>query len=200
VAFAANWSSLFFAREWLGTFLGPYTLRYFLEGWFTERYSDLEHARNRIEQLIAKSDVHLSQRVYTRSMEPAMRQLPEKLRLTLEAGCAADETSIDCHVDRSTGRVTVERIGSDSAIARVWGQSPRSYPCICGNTYDRIVSRAYHDVLKSGKPHYDHIIAAMKRPDGELAWIPYQRIVMPGGRQCRVRVVTEAAPVAIAIL
>jgi hypothetical protein len=200
VAFSANWSSLFFAKEWIGTFPGPYTLRYFLSGWFTERYSDPEQARNRIDQLIAKSDIHLSQRVYTRHMEPLTRQLPDKLRLTLEAGQAAEDSSIDCHVDRSTGRVTVERIGSDSAIARVWGQSPVSYPCIRGNTYDRIVSRAYHEVLQTGKPHYDHIIAAMKRPDGELAWIPYQRIVMPGGQRSSVRVVTEAAPVAIAIL
>jgi hypothetical protein len=200
VSFSANWSSLFFAKEWIGTFPGPYTLRYFLSGWFTERYSDPERARNRMDQLIAKSDVHLSQRVYTRQLEPIMRQLPEKLRITLEAGQAADDSSIDCRIDQSSGRVTVERIGSDSAIARVWGQSPVSYPCIRGNTYDRIVSRAYHDVLQNGKPHYDHIIAAMKRPDGELAWIPYQRIIMPGGQSSCVRVVTEAAPVAIAIL
>jgi hypothetical protein len=199
--FSANWSSLFFAKEWIGTFPGPYTLRYFLSGWFTERYTDPMQARDRIDQLIAKSDIHLSQCVFTRSFDPVSWQLPDKLRTTLEAGRAEDRHSIDCRVDPDSGRVTVERIGSDSAIAKVWGLSPVSYPCIRGNTYDRIVSRAYHDVLHQGRPHYDHIIAAMKRPDGEVAWIPYQRIIMPINAKTKsVRVVSEAAPVAIKIL
>jgi hypothetical protein len=199
--FAANWASLFFAKEWIGTFPGPYTLNYFLSGWFSETIANPLAARQRIDQLIVKSDVSLSSRIYTHTAAPVAHQLPERLRETFEAGMAREDSSVDCRINPDTGRVTVERIGGDSAIAKVWGLSPVSYPCVNGNTYDRVVSRAYLDVLRTGRPHYDHIMAAMKRPDGEVAWIPYQRLVMPlKTAQPSVRVVSESAPVAIRVL
>ncbi|TMJ42045.1 MAG: hypothetical protein E6G89_04800 [Alphaproteobacteria bacterium] len=55
--FAPNWASLYFTMEWLHTFPGPYTLRYYLSGWFEEKYNDVNAARNRIDIIIGKSDV-----------------------------------------------------------------------------------------------------------------------------------------------
>jgi hypothetical protein len=63
---APNFASLYFAKEWIGTFPGPYRLNYFLSGWFTEEHDDPVIARNRIDQLIAKSDTLLTSRVYVK--------------------------------------------------------------------------------------------------------------------------------------
>ena len=203
-SFGSNWASLYFAKEWIGTFHGPYTLRFYLSGWFTETYAEAALARMRIDELIAKSDLHLSSRVYVQPFEPAGRPLPAPLRQVLETGAALEENSIDCSVDEDSGRVKVERIGSNSAIAKLWGMSPVSTPCLSGTSYDKAVSVAYREVLKTGRPHYDHIYAAMAGPDGEISWIPYQRIVTLGprrrGKPPLVTVVSEITPVEIAVV
>jgi hypothetical protein len=203
-AAAANWSSLHFVKDWIGARAGPFTLHYYLSGWFTETLADAHEARDRIDTIMSKSDVHLSSRVYVKEFDPASYHLPDSLRACLEAGRAPAENSIDCSVEAASGRVKVERIGSHSPIAQLWGLSPVSTPCLSGTTYDTVVSRAYADVLRTGKPHYDHIYAAMMRPDGEIAWIPYQRLVMrhPESRRRRhlVSVVSEIMPVEIAVV
>ncbi len=201
---AANWASLHFVKAWIGARTGPFTLRYYLSGWFTETLDEVQSARDRIATIMAKSDVHLSSRVYTREFDPAAHQLPEGLRACFEAGEAPAENSIDCSIDDASGRVKVERIGSHSPIAKLWGMSPVSTPCLSGTSYDTVVSRAYADVLRTGKPHYDHIYAAMMGPDGEVDWIPYQRLVMrhpaSRGRRRLVSVVSEITPVEIAVV
>jgi hypothetical protein len=204
LAAAANWSSLHFAKEWIGNLRGPYTLNYYISGWFTETHAGVEEARDRIDQLIAKSDVHLSSRVYVKEFDPLAHPPPDSLRECLETGEVPQDSSIDCWIDDATGRVRVERIGSQSAIAKLWGISPVSAPCLSGTSYDSVVSRAYGHVLRTGKPHYDHIYAAMVGPDGEVSWIPYQRIVMrhPASRSRHrlVSVVSELTPVEIAVV
>ena len=203
-AFGANWASLLFAKEWIGTFHGPYRLQYYISGWFTETLADAASARDRIDQLIAKSDLHLSSRIYMRHFDPKSRVLPDTIRRTLETGQAPEESSIDCSIDGETGRVKVERIGANSAIARLWGMSPVTTPCLSGTSYDKAVSHAYGEVLRTGRPHYDHIYAAMMGPDGDIAWIPYQRVVTrhPASRgdQQLVSVVSEFTPVEIAVV
>jgi hypothetical protein len=202
--FGASWASLYFAREWIGTFRGPYTLKFYFSGWFTEVHSDATAARNRIDELIAKSDLHLSSRVYVQSLTLEGRSLPDTLRRALETGTPPAEFSIDCSIEEETGRVKVERIGSASAIAKLWGMSPVSSPCLSGTSYDKAVSAAYREVLKTGMPHYDHIFAAMMGPDGEVSWIPYQRVVTPGpkvrGKRRLVSVVSEITPVEISVV
>jgi hypothetical protein len=203
-AFGPNWASLFFAKEWISTFPGPYTLNYYMSGWFSETLQEPADVRDRIDHIIFKSDLHLSSRVYIQSFDPNTRSLPDILRLTLEEGKAPVESSVDCSFDMKTGRVKVERIGTDSALAKLWGVLPVTTPCLSGTSYDKIVSRAYGHVLRSGRPHYDHVYAAMMGADGEVAWIPYQRIVMPlpkaRGRSRMVSVVCEVTPVEISVV
>ena len=87
----ADWSSLFFVKEHIFDLEGPYTLSYYLSGWFVEKYENVVDASNRIDQLIAKSDVHLSSRVYMRSFNPEGHELPEVLSQTLKTGQAPPE-------------------------------------------------------------------------------------------------------------
>jgi hypothetical protein len=203
MALAANWASLLIAKEWVGETPGPYTLRYFVSGWFSETIRDAGHAARRIDEIMAKSDIHLVSRVYVRELDPGKVALPQTIMQTLDSKHAPPEFSIDCVLDESAGRFRVERIGAKSAIAKLWGLSPVSFPCINGGSYDFTVAQAYRKVLKTGAPHYDHVLAAMLRPDGEPVWIPYQRLVLPNsnrpGRR-RVTVVSEVAPVDITVV
>ena len=200
---AANFASLYFAKEWIGTFSGPYRLTYFLNGWFVETLDDPELARGRIDQLIAKSDTLLTSRVYVREIEPKVSKLPELLRQAYEERAVPARSSIECYQDSRTSRFKVGRIGEDSAIAQFWGLSTVSYPCLNGNSYDDVVGQAYAKVIASKQPNYSHVYAAMVRPDGEVAWIPYQRVILPGPKSARnpsVTVVSEFRPVEIVVV
>lgn len=203
MALAANWASLHVAKKWVGETPGPYILKYFVSGWFTETIRDAKQAANRIDEIMAKSDIHLISRVYVRDVDPERAALPKTILKTLDEKQVEPEYSVDCVLDEAAGRFRVERIGQKSTIAKLWGLSPVSFPCINGGSYDFTVSQAYQKVLKTGAPHYDHVLAAMVRPDGEPVWIPYQRLVLPNsnrpGRR-RVTVVSEVAPVDIIVV
>jgi hypothetical protein len=201
VMFTANWASLLFAKEWVKSFFGPYQLEYFNAGWFTETWLDAGQASARIDHLIDRSDTRLSSRVYVQSRTPHLSQLPPALRMCWEAGEGPESSTVQCQLDATSGKTHVNFIGSDSALAKVWGATPVSYPCLPGNSYDRAVSASYHEVVRTGRPHYDHVLASMVHPGGEILWSSYQRIVFPH-RTLRnnVVVVSEAAPVAIAVL
>jgi len=106
-------------------------------------------------------------------------------------------------VEEPSGRFRVVRIGAKSTIGRLWGTAPRTYPCINGGPYDRVVSAAYEGVLRGGRRRYDHVYAAMRTPDDDQVWIPYQRLIMPkatSGSRRGVTVLTEIAKVAISIV
>ncbi len=180
IMFAANWSSLFFAKDWLSSLTAPYTLRFFNLGWFSEIYTTSGAAASRLEHLIGKSDVRFSSRVFMKSIEPQSSRAKSLIREAFEAGEVPEEKSIVCAIDTNQERTTVMHVGPQSALASVWGMSPVAYPCLTGHSYDKLVSRAYFDVVKTGMPHYDHVLAAMTQPDGEVKWLGYERLIMPG--------------------
>lgn len=201
--FSANWSSLFFVAEWVHGARGPFHLQYYSAGWFNERFEQAHGAADRIHQLIQKSDVHLSQTVYIRSAPETRRDVPALLQRVLRDNAADEECSIDCAYDPSSQRFRVARVGRLSTIAKLWGVNPVSYPCLTGHSYDQAVSRVYPQVSRTGEAHYDHIYAAMASANGDVVWVPYQRVVLPlslGRNRKAVRIVTELAKVDISPL
>lgn len=201
--FSANWASLYFVMEWIHGAIGPFQLQYYSAGWFNERYDHAWEAADRIHHLVHKSDVHLSQTVYIQDAPENRDDVPTLLQKALKDNAMDEEHSIDCIYDSTSHRFHVSRVGKESSIARVYGLSPVSYPCLTGHSYDQAVSRIYPQVIQSGEAHYDHIYAAMSSPNGEVFWIPYQRVVLPlkiGRNKRGVRVVTEVTKVDISIL
>ena len=201
--FACNWASLFLAMEWIRTAPAPYKLRYFIVGWAEETFDDSASASDRISQLLAKSDVHLTTRTFVKEASPEGKRLPELIHQTLLDGAAIPDISVDCILDDSTGKFNVERIGAASTLAQMWGLSPVSYPCRSGHSFAQMVSQAYAKVLKTEEPHYDHIYAALESTDREVFWLPYQRVVLPHrfpDRRKGVTVVTAVGDVDIAIV
>ena len=63
-------------------------------------------------------------------------------------GTARDNRSVVCIVEPEREISQVEHVGKDSLIARIWGISPNSYPCLNGHSYDRAVTPEYFKVVK----------------------------------------------------
>jgi hypothetical protein len=196
-------ASLFHVSEMLLDLPAPYMLRYFLAGWFEEQYQTGVEARRRIVDLVWRGDIHLTANVFVREFEPGNRKMPDLLRHVWMDGNAMPDYSVDCVYEESSGRFRVDRIGPKSTIARLWGVTPASYPCLNGGSYDRTVGAAYGEVLKQGRPRYDHVYAAMRTPDDTIVWIPYQRVIVPKRFTAAARavsVVTEICKVDIDIV
>lgn len=198
--FCANWASLVLVSEVVRSGYGPFHLQYYSAGWFNERHESPAGAADRIEQLIQKSDVHLSQTVYIQKAGEGRGDVPALLQKALRNNAIEEDFSIDCTFDPSSQKFRVERLGAQSTIAQLWGLNPVSYPCLTGHSYDHAVSQAYPEVTRTGEPHYDHIYAAMASARGDVVWVPYQRVVLPlqqGRYRKAVRVVTQLAKVDI---
>jgi hypothetical protein len=197
-----NWASLMLVAKLAPAFVSPYTIKFFNAGWFQESLPDATTVADRIEALIFKSDVRLSERAFTNVVVPDLHIMPENLREAWESGDSPNNNSVVCAVDPEREQCNVEHVGKDSLIARIWGVSPNSYPCLNGHSYDRAVTPEYFRVVETGRAHYDHVLASMVRPNGELHWYGYHRVILPDLRQDRkrVRIVSELAPVSIQLL
>jgi hypothetical protein len=204
VMFAANWASLMFVREWIAILNGPFVLKFFNLGWFEERCATLAEAQSRIDQLIAKSDIRFSSRVFTRDAELRRRSMLPELAEAFESGSVDENKAVVCLIDFETERTEVAHVGRNSALASVWGDAPSSYPRQSGHSYDRVVSRPYFEVASSGRPHHDHVLAAMTQPDGDVRWFGYQRLILPNAKRVNglptVSIVCQGGPVDIRIV
>lgn len=197
-----NWTSLMLVAKLMNACVGPFKLKYFKSGWFTETIETANEAADRIDELIYKSDVHLNERAYTATSNSNSSKMPAALRQVLLTGTAPDERSVICALEPEREISNVVHIGKETLIAQIWGLSPNSYPCLSGHSFDRAVTPTYFNVAQTGRPHYDHVLASMVRPDGELHWLSYHRVILPELRstQRMVRVVSEIAPVDIRLL
>ncbi len=200
--FSPCFASLFHVIEILPAAKLPIILRFYLSGWFEAIYNTADEAITRIEQVLAKSELHLTRRAFVEEFDPKGMALPPMLQKIWADNNAEPESTVDCVYDEQSRKFHVERIGVNSTIAKFYGMSPVSYAAKSGNTYDEIVSMAYSDVLRSGKPRYDHVLAAMRFPNNTIYWVPYQRIVMPkaASNMMRVSVVAEISNVDIKLI
>ena len=201
--FSPSFASLYYAIEWLPMASLPIVLRYYLSGWFEETCFTVGQAINRIEQIMAKSELHLTRRTFVEEFDPKGRIMSPMLQKMWQDHSISLEDSVDCVYEEQSRKFRVERIGTQSTIAKLYGMSPVSYACKSGNSYDEVVSEAYTHVLRSGKPRYDHVLAALRMPDNIVRWVPYQRIVVPrpnGEKSMSVCVVAEIAKIDINLI
>jgi hypothetical protein len=172
-------SSLFRTIQWAETANAPYILRFFAIGWFEEVYRTTAAAIKRIEHIMARGDRHFTTRVFTEQHSPDNAAMSDVLQSAIKGHKLADDFAVDCMFDEEHKIFRVERIGPQSAIGRVWGTYPTSYPCQVEGSFGDPVNATYEDVLRTGKPRYDHVLAALRLPDNALHWVPYQRVVVP---------------------
>jgi hypothetical protein len=176
---SANWASLFFIMKWITNYSGPFKLVFFNAGWFEEIYHTPDQAKRRIDQLVGKSDVHLSSKVFTRDFLGSISPIALELVQLLKQGGPDESKAVVCEVDLEREKVEVQHIGKDSVLAGIWGEARMSYPCQTGHSYDRIVSKAYFRAVNENRPICDQVLASMVKPDGNVHWISYQRVIFP---------------------
>ena len=201
--FSSNWSSLYYLMETLESLPAPYTFEFYLAGWFSQSTRDPVIARDRMHELIVKSDIHLRQKTFVKAMQPEMASwIPDLLSDVYKNRASRPEVAVDCVLEPSINRFVVQRVGEASGIAKLFGNQTTTFPCLSGHSYDHIVSRAYKQVMLSGEAHYDHVIASLPM-NNTNRWLTYQRVVLPhkfpDGRQ-GVSVVSEFGDVDISVL
>lgn len=198
--FSPSYGYIFKILQWLPTVTGPFFLRFYISGWFEESYETSVEAINRIEEILAKSELRITKRAFVKEIDEHHAQLPKVIGSCIDSKQIIPDISIDCVLDERTQKFRVNRVGAQSLIARIYGVVPVTYPFVYGGSYDDIVCEAYKDVLNTGKPRYDHVLAAMRLPNNVVHWLPYQRWIVPksgGGSTPTVTVVSENASVDI---
>lgn len=199
-AFSPCFASLYHLLNWLPEANKPFVLRYYLCGWFEEFADTLETVKDRIEQVMVKSEVRITRKAFVEQQDPDVARMPETIRANWNTSAIASAVSIDCCYDERSQKFKVTRVGERSLIARIYGAVPVIYPYVNGGSYEEIVTEAYKEVLNTGMPRYDHVLAAMRMPNNSIHWLPYQRVIVPnqiGQSSPTVTVVTEVARVAI---
>lgn len=195
-------ASLFVAKEWLRSCNSPCVLRFYASGWFEEFHEDPVRAGERIEDTIMRGDRHVSSKIFIQQVEPSGNNLTPLLAESLSNVDAVRDFAVECVLEESTGQFQVETVGPRSAISKIWGTFLHSYPCQTASSYSQNVSEAYSEVLASGRPRYDHVLAAMRMPNNEVFWVPYRRLVLPrnDGIKNGVTVISEITPVDIRLI
>jgi hypothetical protein len=172
-------SSLYAAMDWLVTAKSPFVLRFYVSGWFEEFHRSYQDVMRRLEDIVARGDRHFTTRTMVRQFELKDKPLPDLITECLNSPASALDYAVECAYEDGTEQFAVDKIGPKSVINQVWGPFPSSFPCLPTSQYGKVVSQAYHEVSHSGKPRYDHVLAAMRMPDNVLFWVPYHRLVLP---------------------
>jgi hypothetical protein len=181
----------------------PFILRFHAFGWFEEVYREAWTTIQRIEEILARGDRHFFSRAFVKDADPHAARLSPVMQQALETHVADEDYAVEVVLDETTHSFIVEKVGSKSAIGRVWGTITSSFPCQPTSKYGDAVSEAYELVLKTRKPHYDQVLAALRLPDNQVHWVPYHRVVLPKLRNLgapAVAVVSEIARVEIKVL
>jgi hypothetical protein len=196
-------SSLLRAVHFLQEAKPPFVLRFHAFGWFEEVYREAWTAIQRVEEILARGDRHFFSRAFVQDADPNTARLSPVMRQALEVQVVDEDYAVEATLDETTNSFVVEKVGPKSAIGRVWGTITSSFPCQPTSKYGDAVSEAYENVLITGKPHYDQVLAALRLPDNQVHWVPYHRVVLPKLRDHAPRgvtIVSEIAPVEIKVL
>jgi hypothetical protein len=196
-------SSLLRAVHFMQEAKPPFVLRFHAFGWFEEVYHEAWTAILRVEEILARGDRHFFSRAFVQEADPQTAQLSPVMQQALKDQVADEDYAVEATLDETTQSFVVERVGPKSAIGRVWGTITSTFPCQPTSKYGDAVSEAYERVLRTGKPHYDQVLAALRLPDNQIHWVPYHRVVLPKIRDQAapgVTIVSEISPVEIKIL
>ncbi len=195
-------ASLFAITVLLRDLARPYILRFYASGWFEEFYDDTREAAIRIEQIIARGDRHFVCNTIVKQFEIDKAPLSPLLRGCMEGAATTRDYAVECVFEETSRQFHVEKIGQRSAISRVYGTFLSSYPCRSVGSYSDTVSKAYTEVMSSGRARYDQILSAMCLPNNDVQWVPYARLILPNNTSQKpsVLVVSEIGKVEIQVI
>ncbi len=196
-------ASLFVVSDWLLRAQAPFVLRFYISGWFEEFYQTSTETIARLEAIIARGDRHFPVRTFVQQVEISKSILAPLVVDASSATSKIDELAIECVYNRENKRFNVTSVGKQSLIAKVYGDVESSFPRQSTGSYSDAVNVGYIDVLESGKPRADHVLAALRFPNNTVYWVPYHRLILPVLGQSRndaVRVVSQFGSIGFKVI
>jgi hypothetical protein len=196
-------SSLFFINDWLIVATGRFVLRFYASGWFEEFYETYNDVNRRLDEIILRGDRHFTSRTFVQEVEPTLPNLTPLLHDCLTKRVELEEYAIECAYEDNSRQFVVEKVGRKSPIGKFYGTYLSSFPCLQNGSYNDTVSQAYLQVINSGKPRCDHVMAAFRLPDNQVHWVPYQRLILPKlghSSYPKVSVISEISPISFNVI
>jgi hypothetical protein len=172
-------ASLFATTLWLQSAKPPFILRFYACGWFEEVYEESTQASQRIENVIAKGDRHFTCHTLVKTFSIDKAPISPFLSECINGSADINEFGVECVFEKSSQQFHVEKVGAKSPIGRAYGTFLSSFACRAEGSYSDVVSIAYAEVLQTGRPRYDQVLAAMQMPNKEIRWVPYSRLLLP---------------------
>ena len=172
-------ASLFVVADWLQKAKAPFVLRFYISGWFEEFYQTAQEVSNRLDAIISRGDRHFPVRTFVQQVDISKNILAPLLSDANGQRDKIDDVSVECIYNRENQRFNVVSVGKRSLIAKVYGDLESSHPRQTTGSYSDAVNEGYLDVLQSGKPRADHVLAALRFPNNLVYWVPYHRLILP---------------------
>ncbi len=176
---APNIASLIHVGEILHECSPPFFLRFNAGGWFEEHFTELQPARNRIDDLIIRGDRYLPGRIFVREEAADPEAMPALLQDVWLSRVPAEDYAIECGYEPAQEQFVVRNVGPKSAIARIWGTQPTSWPCQSLGSYNQTTNASYERAVAEKRPLYEHVLAMFRFPDSVQRWVPYHRLILP---------------------
>ena len=189
-------ASLFVVLDWIRNARGPYVLRFFASGWFEEFYATANETSMRIDSIISRGDRHFPVRTFVQKVPLQEKSLSALIQQCLFNTSLPEDVSVDCTFERNTERFVVDRVGPRSLMGRLYGQSDNSFAHQSTGSFSEAVSEGYREVLNTGRPRADHVLAALRLSNNQVHWVPYHRLILPklnSGKTFGVKVIADAA-------
>ncbi len=196
-------TSLFVVTDWLTRAKAPFVLRFYVSGWFEEFFQTAVEAANRLEAIISRGDRHFPVRTFVQQVEIANSILAPLLSNEKASLDKLDDLAVECVYNKDNNRFRVSAVGKHSLIAKVYGDVESSHPRQTTGSYSDAVNAGYVEVLQSGKPRADHVLAALRFPNNNVYWVPYHRLILPvlgHTKDYSVKVVSQFASIGFKVI
>lgn len=196
-------SSIFAVIEWLDAAKAPFVLRFYISGWFEEFYQTAPEVTRRLEDIITRGDRHLTKKTFVQQVDPVVAHLTPLLSDCLSSQISPEDYAVECSYEEVSQQFIVDKVGAKSPISKFYGTFLSSFPCQPIGSYNDTVNEAYRHVLDTGKPRYDHVMAAFRLPDNQVHWVPYHRLILPKlaiGAKHTVSVISEISRISFNVI
>ncbi len=172
-------TSIFVIMDQLPKYQAPICLRFFISGWFEEFFQDAMQARKRLEGILARGDRHFPIKTFVEKVDSRPSMISDLIQNCLLTQQFPEELTVECEFESNLERFNVNRVGSKSLMSKLYGVVENSFAYQNSTSFSDAVSQGYREVLDTGKPRTDHVLAALRMANNEVHWVPYHRLIFP---------------------
>lgn len=174
-----SFTSIFVIMDQLSKYQTPICLRFFISGWFEEFFQDAMLARKRIEDILARGDRHFPIKTFVEKVDSRPSMISSLIQNCLTTQQLPEEFTVECVFESNLERFNVNKVGSKSLMSKLYGVVENSFAYQNSTSFSDAVSQGYREVLDTGKPRTDHVLAALRMANNEVHWVPYHRLIFP---------------------